>query len=66
MHSLFEEQITGEKFATIYHMELYADSYPEALSYFPQPTDFALGPEQYLERSAKIKGRRARAGDRVH
>jgi dihydroorotate dehydrogenase (fumarate) len=55
LHSLFEEQITGEKFATIYHMELYADSYPEALSYFPSPTDFAFGPDQYLEHIQKIK-----------
>src|SRR6476619_2398291 len=55
MHSLFEEQITGEKLATIYHMELYADSYPEALSYFPRHADFALGPDQYLKQIARIK-----------
>ncbi|HWP39677.1 MAG TPA: dihydroorotate dehydrogenase-like protein [Tepidisphaeraceae bacterium] len=55
MHSLFEEQITGEKLATIYHMELYADSYSEALSYFPRSDDFALGPDQYLEQIQRIK-----------
>ncbi|CAN5397147.1 dihydroorotate dehydrogenase-like protein [soil metagenome] len=55
MHSLFEEQITGEKFATIYHMELYADSYSEALSYFPRGDEFALGPDQYLEQIRRIK-----------
>jgi dihydroorotate dehydrogenase (fumarate) len=55
MHSLFEEQITGEKLATIYHMELYADSYGEALSYFPKGEDFALGPDQYLEQIRRIK-----------
>src|SRR3954453_11193671 len=55
MHSLFEEQITGEKLATIYHMEVYADSYGEALSYFPKSEDFALGPDQYLEQLRKIK-----------
>jgi dihydroorotate dehydrogenase (fumarate) len=55
MHSLFEEQITGERLATIYHMELYADSYPEALSYFPQRDEFALGPDQYLEQIRRIK-----------
>jgi dihydroorotate dehydrogenase (fumarate) len=55
MHSLFEEQITGEKLATIYHMELYADSYGEALSYFPKGDDFALGPDQYLEQIRQIK-----------
>jgi dihydroorotate dehydrogenase (fumarate) len=55
MHSLFEEQITGERLATIYHMELYADAYAEALSYFPHGDDFALGPDQYLEQIRKIK-----------
>jgi len=55
MHSLFEEQITGERLATIYHMELYADSYAEALSYFPHGDDFRLGPDQYLEQIRKIK-----------
>lgn len=55
MHSLFEEQITGERLATIYHMELYADSYNEALSYFPKSDEFALNREQYIEQLAKIK-----------
>src|SRR6185503_18710060 len=55
MHSLFEEQISGERLASIYAMELYADSYSEALSYFPHGDDFALGPEQYLEQIRRIK-----------
>src|SRR6185503_4485636 len=55
MHSLFEEQITGEKLATIYHMELYADSYSEAMSYFPKQAEFAFGPDQYLKQIARIK-----------
>jgi dihydroorotate dehydrogenase (fumarate) len=55
MHSLFEEQISGERLATIYQMELYADSYAEALSYFPRHGDFALGPDQYLKQIARIK-----------
>lgn len=55
MHSLFEEQITGERFATIYHMELYADSYAEAASYFPRHDDYPLGPEQYLAHIDRIK-----------
>jgi dihydroorotate dehydrogenase (fumarate) len=55
MHSLFEEQITGEKLASIYNMELYADSYAEALSYFPRHDDYPLGPEQYLKQISRIK-----------
>jgi dihydroorotate dehydrogenase (fumarate) len=57
MHSLFEEQISGEHFASIYHMELYADSYAEAVSYFPRHSDYALGPEQYLRQIERIKSR---------
>ncbi len=55
MHSLFEEQISGERLASIYHMEMYADSYAEALSYFPKPDEYRLGPEDYLEHIRKIK-----------
>ena len=55
MHSLFEEQISGERLASIYHMEMYADSYAEALSYFPKPDEYRMGPEQYLEQIRKIK-----------
>ena len=55
MHSLFEEQISGERLASIYHMEMYADSYAEALSYFPKPDEYRLGPEEYLEHIGKIK-----------
>lgn len=55
MHSLFEEQLTGEHLANIYLMEAYADSYAEALSYFPRKADFAHGPDAYLEQIAKTK-----------
>jgi dihydroorotate dehydrogenase (fumarate) len=55
MHSLFEEQLTGERLATIYHMEMYADAYNEALSYFPRRSEFALDRDQYLEQIQKIK-----------
>ncbi|MGE5609304.1 MAG: dihydroorotate dehydrogenase-like protein [Bacillota bacterium] len=55
MHSLFEEQITGEQLGTIYQMEMYSDSFAEATSYFPDPKDFVLGPEQYLEHIRKVK-----------
>src|SRR5262245_27279355 len=55
MHSLFEEQIQGEQLASIYHMEMYADAYQEAMSYFPRSSEFKLGPEQYLEQIRRIK-----------
>jgi len=55
MHSLFEEQITREQLGTIHEMEVHAGSFAEALSYFPEPDAFVLGPEQYLEQIRRIK-----------
>jgi dihydroorotate dehydrogenase (fumarate) len=55
MHSLFEEQIVQEQLATIHHMEVHAESFAEAVSYFPRPGEFALGPEQYLAQISRIK-----------
>ncbi len=55
MHSLFEEQIELEQLGTIHSMEVHAESFPEALSYFPRPDEFNLGPEQYLEQLRRIK-----------
>ena len=55
MHSLFEEQITAEQVATVLHLDVHAESFSEALSYFPRPDDFALGPEEYLDQIRKIK-----------
>ena len=51
MHSLFEEQIVGEQLAVVRSMEVGDESYAEALTYLPRPPDFALGPDEYLNRS---------------
>jgi len=55
MHSLFEEQITREEQGTIMDMQLSSSTSAEALSFFPQPDDFRLGPEKYLEQIRRIK-----------
>jgi dihydroorotate dehydrogenase (fumarate) len=55
MHSLFEEQITREQLATARHMDTWSHANAEALSYFPEPEQYALGPEQYLEQIQRIK-----------
>jgi len=55
LHSLFEEQITREEQGTIMDMQLSSNASAEALSYFPQPDDFRLGPERYLEQIQRIK-----------
>ncbi len=55
LHSLFEEQIAHESQALDYFLTHGADSYAEALSYFPEPVAYRLGPEQYLEHIRKAK-----------
>jgi dihydroorotate dehydrogenase (fumarate) len=53
--SLFEEQIVHESHELDFFLAHGTYSYSEALTYFPEPYQFQLTPEQYLEqlRSAK-------------
>jgi len=55
MRSLFEEQLIAEGLATHSSMDGPADSFAEALSYFPTPDEFVLGPDEYLEHLRKVK-----------
>jgi dihydroorotate dehydrogenase (fumarate) len=55
MHSLFEEQITREEQGTITDLELSSNTSAEAISFFPKPDEFRLGPEAYLEQLHRIK-----------
>jgi dihydroorotate dehydrogenase (fumarate) len=55
MHSLFEEQIVREEIAINRSIETPRDSYAEALSYFPEPEEFELGPDEYLEQVRRVK-----------
>lgn len=55
MHSIFEEQITREQVATFVHTESHGQSFAEALTYFPNPEAFHLGPEEYLEHLRRVK-----------
>ena len=55
MHSLFEEQITNDQIAEFAHTENSAESFAEAVSYFPQQEDYALGPDRYLNQISRIK-----------
>jgi dihydroorotate dehydrogenase (fumarate) len=57
MHSLFEEQIELEELGTVYGMRAHEESFAEALSYFPRPSEFRLGPHQYLEHLRRLKQR---------
>jgi len=55
MHSLFEEQIAREQVSTFIHTESHGQSFAEALTYFPSPEAFHLGPDEYLEHLRKVK-----------
>ena len=55
MHSLFEEQIRDEERQALL-LESHAESFPEAVSYLPNPGIFALGPDEYLEQIQRIRG----------
>lgn len=55
LHSLFEEQITLERQATVWHTEAHDDVFAEALSYFPRYEDFNIGPDDYLDKIRDIK-----------
>ena len=55
LHSLFEEQLTHEALALHHHLVQGTESFGEALSYFPEPDEFHLGPDAYLEHIRKAK-----------
>jgi len=55
LRSLFEEQITGEQLSAHASMDHTAESFGEALSYLPDPEDFALGPQEYLEHLRRVR-----------
>ncbi|MCA9622031.1 MAG: dihydroorotate dehydrogenase-like protein [Myxococcales bacterium] len=55
LHSLFEEQITGEQMALHHHTTLFENAHAEALSYFPEPQQYALRPDAYLEHIRALK-----------
>jgi dihydroorotate dehydrogenase (fumarate) len=54
-HSLFEEQIRRDRDELMAHLVEGTESYAEAVTYFPEPGDFSVGPELYLEHIRKAK-----------
>ncbi len=55
LYSIFEEQIEHEQLELAHHTTAYAESYAEATSYFPEPFEFKLGPDEYLNHIRKAK-----------
>jgi dihydroorotate dehydrogenase (fumarate) len=48
LYSIFEEQFTRDRLELHQRLEQGTESFPEALSYFPDTGDYRLGPEEYL------------------
>lgn len=55
LYSLFEEQLRQDRLELARHLEHGTESFPEALTYFPEPEEFRLGPDEYLEHISKAK-----------
>jgi dihydroorotate dehydrogenase (fumarate) len=55
LYSLFEEQLRQDRVELHQHMEAGTFSFAEALTYFPEPDQFHLGPDAYLKHISKAK-----------
>ena len=55
LYSLFEEQLRRDRIELAQHLEHGTESFAEALTYFPEPEDMNLGPEEYLKHIARAK-----------
>lgn len=55
LHSFFEEQIKHERLALHHHFTHGAESFAEALTYFPEPEVFHVGSDEYLNHIRKAK-----------
>ena len=55
MFSLFEEQIAHEAAELEHYLSYGTESYAESLTYFPSPSEYNLGPDEYVELIRKIK-----------
>jgi len=55
LHSLFEEQISQAASGRTHHLDPLDRQFATVLSYFPEPEEYALGPDQYLEHLRQVK-----------
>jgi len=55
LYSLFEEQLRQESVELDHRLSEHTESFAEALSYLPEPSEFRLGPEGYLNHIRKAK-----------
>jgi dihydroorotate dehydrogenase (fumarate) len=57
LSSLYEEEIRLERQALLHHLEYGTESFPEALTYFPEPEVFYAKTDAYLEHIRKARER---------
>jgi len=55
LYSLFEEQLKLEQQELHHHLTYGTESFAEALTYFPEPDEFHVGPDGYLEHIRRAK-----------
>ncbi len=55
MHSLFEEQIEADSRSSQMMFDRHHNAYAEALSFFPDPGEYFLGPRAYLHQVRQLK-----------
>ena len=55
LYSLFEEQLRQESLELDHHLNEGTNSFAESLTFFPQPSEFRMGPDGYLDLIRKAK-----------
>jgi dihydroorotate dehydrogenase (fumarate) len=55
LYSVFEEQLRQDRLELHHRLEQGTHSTPEAMTYFPEPGEFRLGPEEYLRHIWRAK-----------
>jgi len=55
LYSLFEEQLRQESLELDFYLSEGTESHPESINFFPEPAEFRLGPDEYLEHIRKAK-----------
>lgn len=55
LYSLFEEQLRHDRLELHQNLQQGTESFAESLTYFPEPDEFRLGPEEYLKHIAEAK-----------
>ncbi len=55
LHSLFEEQLAVESQDLDHHLSYGTEAFAESLTYFPDMSDYNLGPDAYLEHIRRAK-----------